>query len=255
MKSQNTNHEKTIIEQFSQQAKPFSELPGHHNSIKTLLTMSNVNKNDLVLDVACGPGLVTCEFAERANHVTGIDITEKMISQAKSYQQEKGLINLSWDIGTVLPLPYKSDSFSIVVTRYSFHHFLKPQAVLDEMIRVCKPSGKVMFIDVVQQPEKAEAYDHLEKLRDPSHVHALTFPEIAKLASSSGLSNIKTAQYKVEGELEQQLKASFPNPGDEDKIREIFKSDLEFNKLGINIHQQQNEIHFAVPITVVVGVK
>lgn len=255
MKPQNENHEKTIIEQFSQQAKAFSELPGHHDSIEMLLTMSNVNKNDLILDVACGPGLVACEFAKLANHVTGIDITEKMISQAKSYQQEKGLLNLSWDIGTVLPLPYESDSFSIVVTRYSFHHFLKPQAVLAEMIRVCKPGGKVMFIDVVQQPEKAEAYDHLEKLRDPSHVHALTFPEIASLIASSGLSNIKTAQYKVEGELEQQLRASFPNPGDEDEIREIFKADLEFNKLGINIHQQKNEIHFAVPITVVVGVK
>ena len=217
--------------------------------------MSNVNKNDLVLDVACGPGLVACEFAELANHVTGIDITDKMISQAKSYQQKKGLLNLSWDIGTVLPLPYKSNSFSIVVTRYSFHHFLKPQAVLAEMIRVCKPNGKVMFVDVVQQPEKAEAYDHLEKLRDPSHVHALTFPEIASFIASSGLSNVKTAQYKVEGELEQQLRASFPNPGNEDKIREIFKSDLETNNLGINIHQQKEETHFAVPITVVDGVK
>jgi len=255
MKSENTPHEKTIIEQFSKQAIPFSELPGHHDSIEMLIEMSNIDPNGLVLDVACGPGLVACAFAKIASHVTGIDITEKMITQAKSNQQEKDLFNLSWDVGTVLPLPYESESFSVVVTRYSFHHLLEPQAVLNEMIRVCKPGGKVMVIDVVQSPDKATAYDQLEKLRDPSHVHALTYPEMASIIDASGLSKVKTAHYKVEGELEQQLRASFPNHGDEDKIREIFKSDLELDQLGIDTHKRGNETHFAVPIMVVVGEK
>ncbi len=255
MKPNNVPHEKTIIEQFSKQAIPFAKLPGHHDSIEMLIEMSNIDNNSLVLDVACGPGLVACEFAKIASHVTGIDITEKMIAQAKDYQQEKGLFNLSWDVGTVLPLPYEPESFSVVITRYSFHHFLDPQAVLNEMVRVCKPGGKIMVIDVVQTPEKAAAYDHLEKLRDPSHVHALTFPEMASFIDESGISNVRTAQYKVEGELEQQLRASFPNPDDEEKIREIFKSDLEFDKIGINIHQHENKIHFAIPITVIVGEK
>ncbi len=60
---------------------------------------------------------------------------------------------------------------------------------------------------------------------------------------------------KVEGELEQQLRASFPNPGDDEKIREMFKSDLQLDQMGINVHQSGNEIHFAVPILVVVGEK
>ena len=201
MKSQNAPHEKTIIEQFSKQAIPFSELPGHHDSIDMLIEMSNIDSNGLVLDVACGPGLVACEFAKIASHVTGIDITEKMIAQAKNHQQEKGLFNLSWDVGTVLPLPYEAESFSVVVTRYSFHHLLEPQAVLNEMIRVCKPGGKVMVIDVVQPPEKATAYDQLEKLRDPSHVHALTYPEIASIIDTSGLSNVQTAQKIKRGQV------------------------------------------------------
>lgn len=123
------------------------------------------------------------------------------------------------------------------------------------MIRVCKPGGKVMVIDVVQPPEKVAAYDQLEKLRDPSHVHALTFPEMAAIIVASGLSNVRTAQYKVEGELEQLLSASFPNSGDVEKIREMFKSDVELDQMGINVHQRGNEIHFAVPILVVVGEK
>jgi len=246
-------HNETIIEQFSQQAVPFAELPGHSQSMQMLIELSGVSRADLVLDVACGPGLVACEFAPHAMHVTGIDITPRMIEQANERQKIMGLTNLTWQVGDVLNLPFSDSQFSIVLTRYTFHHFLNTKAVLREMIRVCKPGGKVMIIDVVQHPEKAHAFDRLEKLRDPSHVHALTFPEMAAIIASSGLSNVKTAQYKVEGELEQQLKASFPNRGDEEKIRDMFKADLEHDRMGIDVHLQGNEIRFAVPILVVVG--
>jgi ubiquinone/menaquinone biosynthesis C-methylase UbiE len=224
-----TKHNQTIIDQFSHQAIPFSELPGHSQSIQVLIDLTEVSATDDVLDVACGHGLVACEFALYAKHVTSIDITPKMIEQAKQRQQDKGLANLTWQVGDVLPLPFADCRFSLVITRYSFHHLLKPAAVLAEMLRVCKPGGKIMVIDVVQSPEKVDAFDSLEKLRDPSHVHALTFFEMASMIDASGLTNIKTARYKVERELEQQLKASFPNPGDAKKIREMFKADLESN--------------------------
>lgn len=255
MQRPTATHNQTIIEQFSQQAVPFAELPGHSQSIHMLIALSEVSETDESLDVACGPGLVACEFAPYAKHVTGIDITPGMVEQAKERQKAKGLTNLTWHVGDVLPLPFPDAHFSVVLTRYSFHHFLNPQAVLAEMCRVCKPGGKVMVVDVVQPPEKAEAFDRLEKLRDPSHVHALTFPEMASIIAASGLANVKTARYKVEGELEQQLTASFPNPGDADKIREMFTADLSCDRMGIDVHLQGNEIHFAVPILVVVGDK
>jgi len=84
-----TEHNEVIIEQFSKQAVPFAKLPGHLDSIQMLMEMSGAASNDSVLDVACGPGLVACEFAAIANNVTGIDITEKMIEQAINHQQEK----------------------------------------------------------------------------------------------------------------------------------------------------------------------
>lgn len=250
-----TKHNQTIVEQFTRQAIPFAELPGHSQSMQMLIELSEVTASDDVLDIACGPGLVACEFSPHARHVTGIDITPQMIEQAKGLQKEKQLSNLTWHIGDALPLPFPDAHFSIVLTRYSFHHFLNPAAILAEMLRVCKPGGKVMVIDVVQPQEKAKAYDQLEKLRDPSHVHALTYPEMAAIVGALGLSNVKTAQYKVEGELEKQLNASFPNPGDADKIREMFRADLKFDRMGIDVHQHGNEIHFAVPILVTVGEK
>jgi ubiquinone/menaquinone biosynthesis C-methylase UbiE len=72
-----TKHNQTIIKQFSQQATPFAKLPGHSQSMQMVIDLSEVSETDDVLDVACGPGLLACEFALHAKHVTGVDITPK----------------------------------------------------------------------------------------------------------------------------------------------------------------------------------
>ena len=55
-----------------------------------------------------------------------------MIERARQLQHDKGQSNLTWQVGDVLPLPYANDTFSLVVTRFTFHHFVDPQAVLGE---------------------------------------------------------------------------------------------------------------------------
>lgn len=248
-------HDKKIIEQFTKQAIPFAELPGHLDSVQMLIELSEVTAADNVLDVACGPGLVACSFAKIAHSVTGIDITEKMIEQATKQQKEQNLTNVFWNIDTVSPLPYASNSFSIVITRYSFHHFLNPKAVLDEMIRVCKPNGVVLIADASLPSNNIDAYNHMEKLRDPSHAKALSHDEWEKLMNESGLKNLRRGNYKVEIELEKLLQASFPNVGDDQKIRDILKNDINVNSLGVDAHYLGNKIHFSYPIDVYVGYK
>ncbi len=248
-------HNEMIIEQFSKQAVPFAKLPGHLNSIQMLIEMSGAASNDSILDVACGPGLVACEFAAIANNVTGIDITKKMIEQAKNHQQKKRLKNMTWNVGDVLPLPYADNKFSIVLTRYSFHHFLEPQKVLSEMYRVCRPGGSILVADVALPPEKVEAYNQVEKLRDPSHTKALTHQEFEKLFQKLKLNNNRQAVYTIEVELEQQLEASFPNPGDDEKIRTLIEQDIGVNKIGINAYKRNGKIYFSYSISVYVGQK
>lgn len=248
-------HDAAIVKQFTRQAIPFAQLPGHLDAIRMLIELSGVKPEDTVLDVACGPGLVACEFAGIARHVTGIDLTAKMIEQARALQEKQGLTNLTWDIGTASPLPYDSGSFAVVATRYSFHHFLAPEAVLAEMIRVCRPGGTVLIADAALPADKVDAYNRMEKLRDPSHTRALSHEAWARLLRESGLRNIRQGCYKVEMELEKQLAASFPNPGDEKKIRDIFRNDINVNALGMDAHLAGTEIHFSYPISIYVGNK
>ncbi len=248
-------HRAKIVEQFSCQAIPFTQVPGHLDAMQTLIKFSEVCTSDSVLDVACGPGLVACEFARHAGHVTGVDITPAMVEQAKKRQQEQKIENITWTIGEAVPLPYADNSFSLVITRYSFHHLLAPEKALSEMLRVCRPGGRVMVADVAVESSKSELYDRLEIMRDPSHTHALTHEEFAALFQHSGLLDCRQSAYGVDIELETQLRASFPKSGDEPKLRNMVTNDIGIDSLGINARTEDDKVMYTVPIAVYVGRK
>ena len=192
---------------------------------------------------------------KRYSHVTGIDLTPAMIEQAKLLQQEKQLKNINWKIGDALNLPFDDDSFSIVVTRYSFHHLIEPQKALEEMKRVCLPNGKVVVIDVTPDKDKVDLFDQVERLRDSSHVRALTFSELKNIMEKAGLVNLRLEYHDLEMELGQILQSSLPDPKDIDKIKQMFKEDLTKNNLGMKSHLKDNRIFFYFPISMIVGNK
>jgi len=209
-----------------------------------------------VLDVACGPGLISIEFAKRARHVTGIDITPAMIQQAKSLQQKNNLNNMKWDISDVSNnLPYLTGSFSIVVSRYIFHHLLNPLSVLIEMNRVCTAGGLVIVIDPTPASDKVTMYNIVEKLRDPSHVKALTDSEYEDLFKKAGIPIIRKRSYRLRFELEEHLRTSFPNPGDMFKIRQLFVEDAKNDILGLESKFDGDKLYFSYPNSIFVGQK
>jgi ubiquinone/menaquinone biosynthesis C-methylase UbiE len=250
-------HNAKILDQFTKQAVPFSRKAEHFGEDTMRLTMetTGVAPDDRVLDVACGPGLVACAFADVARHVTGIDIVPAMIEQAKQRQLGMGLANMTWVVGDILPLPFEDGAFSLVLSRYAFHHVLEPAAVLHEMTRVCAPGGRVAVIDFDMEPAKAGAFDHMEQLRDPSHVHAFSAAELEAMASDAGLAHVRTASYSLDMGMEEQLAASSPNPGDDERFRQVFRDDLGMNRLGVCARREGEEIRYTYPIGIVVGEK
>src|SRR5205085_2449747 len=129
--------------------------------------------------------------------------------------------NANFLLGDVTRIPLASDAFSIVTCRYALHHLQNPSAAAAEMARVCRPRGRIALVDVVTTPEKSAAYDRMEKLRDPSHVRALTLEQLLALAVAIGLVDIQVHFYRMELEMQALLSSSFPAPGDEDKVRQL----------------------------------
>lgn len=252
-----TSHNSRILDQFTRQAVPFSQSPSVSNqkALEFIVSSAEAGPADTVLDVACGPGLLVCAFARVVRHATGIDLTPAMLEQARKLQQEQGLSNVSWEQGDVTKLPYPDGNFSIVSSRFVFHHLERPLVVLREMVRVCRPGGRIVVADIAPAPEKADALNAEERLRDPSHVRAMPEEELRGLFAQAGLPEPKAGHYRVECELDDLLSRSFPNPGDEQKIRKIFSDSVGENSLDLNTRMEAGKIYYSFPVAVLVAAK
>jgi ubiquinone/menaquinone biosynthesis C-methylase UbiE len=252
-----SSHESRILDQFTRQAAPFAGAATIRNeeSLNRIVQWAGAGPEDMVLDVACGPGLLVCAFARVAKHATGVDMTPAMLEQARKLQQEKKLTNVNWQPGDVYALPFPQPQFSIVSSRFAFHHFQEPLAAIKEMKRVCKPGGRVVVADMAPLPEKASALNAAELLRDPSHVRALTVDELRDLFEQAGLANPQVTNYRVEGEMEELLARSFPNEGDADRLRKAFADSLTDNALDLNTRQENGKIYYSFPVAVLVAKK
>ena len=79
-------------------------------------------------------------------------------------------------------LPFLENSFDNVLSRLSFHHFTDVETSFKEMLRVLKPGGKLIVIDMgATVKELRKIQDEIETLRDPSHVKNLSTEEIQSL--------------------------------------------------------------------------
>jgi ubiquinone/menaquinone biosynthesis C-methylase UbiE len=248
------NHEELILDQFTRQAALFSTAAPitNEDALRMIVEAAEAGPEDTVLDVACGGGIVVCALAARVRHATGIDMTPAMLEQSRQLAAEKRLSNVDWRQGDVSSLPYPDAAFTIVVTRYSFHHFLDPLAVLREMVRVCSPGGRLVVIDTCasEDPAKAATFNRLEKLRDPSHARNLSLTELRGLFAKAGLSEPRVRSYELRDTVRNLLARSFPDPGDEVKIIEMFRASASDDSLGIPVRFDGDTIHYAYPVTI-----
>jgi ubiquinone/menaquinone biosynthesis C-methylase UbiE len=248
------NHSDLIQDQFTRQAGAFNAAGTITNeqALKTIVEAGQAGSEDTVLDVACGGGIVVCAFAPHVRHATGIDMTPAMLDQSRKLAAQKGLTNVTWMKGDVTTLPFTDASFSIVTTRFSFHHFLDPVAVMKEMIRVCAPGGRIVVVDMYcsEDAAKADRWNLLEKLRDPSHVRCLPLSELTAMFSHAGLPAPRATFYELRDTVKALLGRSFPNAGDDVKVTRMFSDSIHDDSLGLDVEFRDGELHYAYPTAI-----
>jgi len=175
-----------------------------------------------------------------------------MLEQARRLQAEKQLPNIEWKLGQSTELPFADESFDCVVTRFSFHHYMDPEAALREMKRVAKSGGTILVADVTSRPEAQDRFNHWEILRDPSHTRALTLDEMESLGEGAGLEPRRQENFSLVMELEDLLAGSFPKPGNGDRIRGLFEEDIAAarDSLGVAARREEGVIRLTYPVAV-----
>lgn len=96
-----------------------------------------------VLDVGCGPGTITVDFARRVapGRVVGVDRAAELVEVAR--REAEGVANVEFRVGDIYQLPAADAAFDVVHAHQVLLHLSDPVAALVEMRRVCRPTGVV----------------------------------------------------------------------------------------------------------------
>ncbi len=212
-----------ILERFSRQADRFERRGSsvaNREWVRWAASLIELQPDRIALDVAGGTGLMGRAVAGGVKDVIVLDLTPAMLEQGRAAAASTGANNVFFMRGDAKHLPFRDASLKIVMTRFSLHHIPGPQEVIAEMKRVATGDGQVAVTDIISSdfPPAAAEHNRLERLRDPSHVRALTRRELEHLLTDAGLSILRSDARDLESELDEWLALTQPP---DDAVREI----------------------------------
>ncbi|MBU1103741.1 MAG: class I SAM-dependent methyltransferase [Nanoarchaeota archaeon] len=131
----------------------------YHRVSKDIMTNIKI-KEGKVLDLACGYGGLIGTLQEYMvnSDLVGIDGSEWIIKLAKKTIKSK---NINFKVARAEKIPFKDESFDLVLCRDSVHHFKDPIKIFKEMYRVTKKSGIIYILDLRRDVPEKLIYDGL----------------------------------------------------------------------------------------------
>lgn len=180
-----------VAAQFGAAANAYTVSLTHSDpaALERVVSLASPKPTDVALDIATGAGHTALALAPHVAQVVAYDLTGPMLAETARNAAARGLKNVTTRQGPAESLPFADASFDIVIVRQAPHHFADVRAAVREMARVARPGARVIILDSTAPENDALAaeWNHLEKLRDPSHVQNYRPSEWREFVAAAGL--------------------------------------------------------------------
>lgn len=158
---------------------------GHWDMTLQTIEMMDLTGDETVLDLGCGNGWAVRELAKMLpdGSVNGIDISDKMINEARDKSSD--LVNVNYEVTSADKLGFDDAMFDHILSVESFYYYPKLKPVLAEIMRILKPGGRFWcVVDLYKENRFSMTWP--EQLNVA--VHALGKAEYRELFSTARLS-------------------------------------------------------------------
>lgn len=140
-----------------------------------------------VADLGCGEGHLTLEAARWARRVVAVDRSAVVLERARALARRRRVANVTWKQGELERLPLKDASVDVALLSQALHHAGRPETAIAEAVRVTRPGGRVLILDLREH--------HEEWVRTKLGDRALGFRDasLRSMLAAAGLVDIQIA--------------------------------------------------------------
>jgi ubiquinone/menaquinone biosynthesis C-methylase UbiE len=124
-------------------ASPITDIAAYEKKIEKL--KSYLSAENHVLDIGCGTGTQCDDLASNVKHVTGIDISRKLLAIAEQRKAERKIENVEFIHTTVFDKRFEPGSFDVVTAFYVLHFFEDIDEGIRRIYVLLKPDGLFML--------------------------------------------------------------------------------------------------------------
>lgn len=185
--------DREVQQQFGAVAANYvhSTVHSQGTDLPVLVEAAELTGQEEVLDLGTAAGHTALTFAPLVARVTGVDLTDEMLIEARALASQRQISNVRFVHADVCDLPFDSRSFDLVTSRFSAHHYAQPREVAHEIARVLRPGGRFILSDTVapEDPALDTFINTIELLRDRSHVRDHTINQWRDLLADAGLAS------------------------------------------------------------------
>jgi ubiquinone/menaquinone biosynthesis C-methylase UbiE len=241
-------HKETVRKQFTRTADAFAKFAVRDSAevLAEKVEFARPQAQEIILDIACGPGAFVLAVAPRTHFAAGIDLTPEMLRQAREFQAEKQVVNAAFACADADQMPFPDASFDLVSCQHAFHHITKPELVLAEMLRVAKPEGRLLILDPLapESDAKFELYNQIERLRDPSHTSSLRLTTYLSLFEEQGLEISRQSVRRRARSFDQWMKRAGLAPGQKRyaETRKQLEDSIAGDRAGFSARREGDDI-------------
>lgn len=185
------NHDDLVVAQYDSQAMAYLQSKVHAGGadLERIVPLLGNRREARALDLGCGGGHLSFLLAAHVRSVLAVDLSAAMLGTVSAEAERRGLGNIDTQQGSAETVDLPGETFDIVATRYSTHHWRHWASGLRTMAGLLKPHGLAVFSDVIGpgDPLLDTWLQSLELLRDPSHVRNASLEVWEQGVMASGL--------------------------------------------------------------------
>lgn len=157
-----------IIHAWDISAKGYSENivandfvePGKSIWTDLILSVAPTKKSMTILDVGTGPGVFPTILTQAGHHVIGIDVSEKMLEEARKNAARFG-VDPDFLIMDSQALSFKENSFDMIISRNVVWIMQEPEKAYQSWLRCLKPGGRIVVFDTAHSKKNfLTQFDH-----------------------------------------------------------------------------------------------